>query len=145
MALPPKVYQFLVGVFASLGSWLFGYDLVHLQFYVKELTILTKCVQGVIAEVIASGSFKAIFNKPSDVDTGLIVSLFTAGAFVGSFLVAEVGDRLGRRLAIVSGTIIFCVGGALQTGASNISYLWGGRFLAGTGSVISVHLMKAKR
>ena len=28
MALPPKLYQFLIGVFASLGSWLFGYDLV---------------------------------------------------------------------------------------------------------------------
>lgn len=28
MALPPKVYQWLVGLFASLGSFVFGYDLV---------------------------------------------------------------------------------------------------------------------
>ena len=61
---------------------------------------------------------------------------------MGSFLVAEVGDRLGRRLAIVFGTVIFCIGGALQTGASNISFLWGGRFLAGTGLVISVYIVK---
>ena len=27
MALPPKVYQFLVGMFAALGSFLYGYDL----------------------------------------------------------------------------------------------------------------------
>lgn len=40
----PKVYQFLVGVFASLGSILFGYDL------------------GVIAQVIASQSYEATFN-----------------------------------------------------------------------------------
>jgi hypothetical protein len=44
MALPPKWYQFLVAVFASLGSLLYGYDL------------------GVIAEVIASGNFKSKFG-----------------------------------------------------------------------------------
>lgn len=27
MGFPPKVYQFLVGTFASLGSFLYGYDL----------------------------------------------------------------------------------------------------------------------
>lgn len=40
----PKVYQFLVGVFASFGSLLFGYDL------------------GVIAQVIASQSYLDLFN-----------------------------------------------------------------------------------
>jgi hypothetical protein len=64
MAIPPKWYQvcilspffvrqwlnsiqFLVGLFASLGSLLFGYDL------------------GVIAQVIASQSFNTKF-KPTD-------------------------------------------------------------------------------
>lgn len=47
MALSPKWYQFLVGVFASLGSLLYGYDL------------------GVIAQVIASQSFNLRFN-PTD-------------------------------------------------------------------------------
>lgn len=27
MTLPPRVYQFLVGLFAALGSFLYGYDL----------------------------------------------------------------------------------------------------------------------
>lgn len=49
MALPPKVYQFLVSVFASLGSFLFGYDL------------------GVIAEAIASENFVRNFgNDPNE-------------------------------------------------------------------------------
>lgn len=43
----PHTYQFLVGVFASLGSALFGYDL------------------GVIAGVIGSSSYKAQFD-PND-------------------------------------------------------------------------------
>ena len=50
MALSPKWYQFLVGVFASLGSLLYGYDL------------------GVIAQVIASQSFNLGF-KPTDNET----------------------------------------------------------------------------
>lgn len=48
MALSPKLYQFLVSIFASLGSLLFGYDL------------------GVIAQVIASQSFKTKFNPSNN-------------------------------------------------------------------------------
>ncbi|OAL30108.1 hypothetical protein AYO20_08911 [Fonsecaea nubica] len=114
MALPPKWYQFLVGVFASLGSYLYGYDL------------------GVIAEVVASSTFKAKFAA-DDTQTGLVVSMFTTGAFFGAALAGPSGDYLGRRWTIVLGSIIFCLGGGLQTGAQNISYLWSGRFLAGLG------------
>lgn len=52
--LPPKWYQFLVGVFASLGSFLYGYDL------------------GVIAEVVASETFAAKFVA-DDVQSGVSV------------------------------------------------------------------------
>lgn len=48
MAFSPKLYQFLVGVFASLGSLLYGYDL------------------GVIAQVIASQSFKTKFSPSNN-------------------------------------------------------------------------------
>jgi MFS family permease len=114
MALPPKWYQFLVGVFASLGSWLFGYDL------------------GVIAEVVASNTFVDKFN-PSDDGIGLVVSMFTTGAFFGAALAGPCGDYLGRRATILTGALIFCLGGGLQTGAMTIHYLWSGRFLAGLG------------
>lgn len=50
MPLPPKWYQFAVGVFASLGSLTYGYDL------------------GVIAQVIASPSFENnIGDDPAEV------------------------------------------------------------------------------
>lgn len=114
MALPPKWYQFLVGVFASLGSYLFGYDL------------------GVIAEVVASDTFIAKFN-PDDDSKGLVVSMFTTGAFFGAAIAGPSGDWLGRRATIMIGALIFCLGGGLQTGAENIRYLWSGRFLAGLG------------
>jgi len=115
MGLSPKWYQFLVGVFASTGSVLFGYDL------------------GVIAEVIASPTFISTFKNPSSTQTGIVVSFFTGGAFCGAGLAGPTGDRLGRRWTIVIGCIIYLLGGGLQTGAQNLNYLWAGRWLAGLG------------
>jgi hypothetical protein len=58
----PKVYQFFVALFASFGSFLYGYDL------------------GVIASVVASDSFADKFlQTDATVKTGTTVSLFTAG------------------------------------------------------------------
>lgn len=67
--------------------------------------------------------------------SGLVVSLFTAGAFAGAFFGGPFGDRLGRRWTIIIGSIVFCLGGGLQTGAQTIKYLWAGRFCAGVGYV----------
>ncbi|TAQ87826.1 hypothetical protein B7494_g3861 [Chlorociboria aeruginascens] len=114
MLLTPKWYQFLVGVFASMGSILYGYDL------------------GVIAEVVASQSYLSQFN-PSSAQTGIVVSFFTGGAFCGAGLAGPAGDRLGRRWTITLGCIIYLLGGGLQTGAQTLHYLWAGRWLAGLG------------
>ncbi|KAM0344125.1 hypothetical protein ACHAPU_007846 [Fusarium lateritium] len=114
MALPPRVYQFLVAIFASLGSLLYGYDL------------------GVIAEVIASGNFKSTFGDDPNA-TGAVVSVFTGGAFFGAMFAGYAGDRLGRKWTILIGALIFLLGGGLQTGADHINYLYAGRCLAGLG------------
>ena len=77
------VNQVCVGCFAALGSFLFGYDL------------------SVIAEVVASGSFKQlILQNDADSKTGTVVSLFTGGCFVGA-LGAGYTNRLGRRGTIL--------------------------------------------
>lgn len=58
----PKVYQFVVALFAAFGSFLYGYDL------------------GVIASVVASDSFVNKFlTHNGSVISGTVVSLFTAG------------------------------------------------------------------
>ncbi|KAJ5951168.1 Major facilitator superfamily domain general substrate transporter [Penicillium vulpinum] len=114
MRLSPAWYQFLVGVFASLGSFLYGYDL------------------GVIAEVLVCQSFTSKF-RANDTETGLVVSLFTAGAFFGAGFAGPSGDYLGRRKTISVGCFVFTLGGGLQTGAKTIAYLYSGRLLAGFG------------
>ncbi|KAF4548544.1 Sugar (and other) transporter-like protein 30 [Elsinoe fawcettii] len=113
--LSPKWYQFLVGVFASLGSFLFGYDL------------------GVIGGVVASSSFVSEFNNPSGNEIGAVVSLFTGGAFFGAAFAGTTGDYLGRRMTIMIGAVIFILGGGLQAGGQNLGYFYSGRALAGVG------------
>ncbi|RDW56780.1 hypothetical protein BP6252_13964 [Coleophoma cylindrospora] len=114
MALPPRVYQFLVGVFAALGSFLYGYDLT------------------IVAEVVSSKSFLDKFN-PTTTQVGLVASLLTGGAFVGAGMAGFSSDLLGRRATILGGGVFFCLGGGLQTGASNYGFIIGGRFVAGIG------------
>lgn len=115
MVLAPKTYQFLVSVFASVGSILYGYDL------------------GVIAEVISCQAFVDDFNDPSSIETGVVVSLFTGGAFFGAMFAGPLGDYLGRRWTIFLGALIFIIGGSFQTAAQSIHWLWGGRAIAGLG------------
>ncbi|KAK7203032.1 general substrate transporter [Myxozyma melibiosi] len=113
--LSPKLYQFLVSCFASVGSFTYGYDL------------------GIIAQVVASDHFIVYFNEPDSTKTGLVVSLFTAGAFVGAFFAGFMSSSLGRRGTIAAATVVFIFGCALQCGARNMSMLIGGRFIGGMG------------
>lgn len=61
------------------------------------------------------------------------MSVFTGGAFFGAGFAGPAGDYLGRRLTILLGALIFCLGGALQTAAQNLEYLYAGRAIAGVG------------
>ncbi|KAK8045121.1 hypothetical protein PG993_005145 [Apiospora rasikravindrae] len=99
MPLSPHTYQFLVGVFASVGSILYGYDL------------------GVIAGVVGSQVYKDQFSPGmpdgDPVRNGAVVSLFTGGAVFGAFFAGPSGDWFGRRWTIFIGSIIFILGGAM--------------------------------
>ncbi|KAF9466680.1 general substrate transporter [Collybia nuda] len=115
MPLSPKVYTWLCGLFASLGSIIFGYDL------------------GVIAGVLPAPDFIRVmgdrYNNPNL--QGLIASIF--GAFFGMFPVAYCADKFGRRITIQLGAAVYILGGALQTGATNMDLMLSGRFFAGFG------------
>jgi sugar porter (SP) family MFS transporter len=122
--------QFLIGVFASLGSLLFGYDLgVIGQVIAPTGNVMLRWNPGTSDVYVKS----TLLNFNADSRSGLIVSLFTGGAFFGAAFAGPSGDILGRRLTILIGAVIFCVGGAVQTGAQNIPGLYVGRLFAGLG------------
>lgn len=77
--------------------------------------------------------FKDYFNQPSAAELGTMVAILEVGAFISSLLVGRVGDMLGRRRTILWGSIIFVVGGALQTTATGMPMMMLGRIIAGLG------------
>jgi len=51
------------------------------------------------------------------------------------------GDWFGRRIAIMIGALIFCLGGALQTAGQNLSFFYSGRAIGGVGVGILVMIV----
>ena len=62
-----------------------------------------------------------------------MVAILEIGALISSLIVGRVGDIIGRRRTILYGSIIFFIGGALQSFADNMSMMMLGRIIAGLG------------
>jgi MFS family permease len=77
--------------------------------------------------------FKAYFNQPTAAELGTMVAILEVGAFISSLCVGRIGDVLGRRKTILYGSLIFIVGGALQTCANGMPMMMLGRIIAGLG------------
>ena len=68
-------------------------------------------------------------------------SLFAAGAAGGSIIQGIVGDKLGRKKAIVVASVFAAVGGALCAGSVNVAMLVACRFIQGIGLGMSVTIV----
>jgi hypothetical protein len=109
----PLIY--FTSIFVSLGVFLFGYD------------------QGVMSGIITGPYFFDYFHQPSRAEVGTMVAILEVGAFISSLTVGRIGDILGRRKTILYGSMIFFVGGALQTFATSMAMMMVGRIIAGLG------------
>ncbi|KAH7333406.1 general substrate transporter [Rhexocercosporidium sp. MPI-PUGE-AT-0058] len=122
---PPEVRNWrihLIAVIASMGSVAMGYD------------------TSVIGGTMALDSFRRDFGltgvAPHTRDTlqGNIVSTFQAGCFFGSLLTFPLGEKFGRKKAIMFASLVFCIGGAMMTAANGIiALIIAGRAIAGLG------------
>ncbi|KAK2739037.1 hypothetical protein FQN57_006719 [Myotisia sp. PD_48] len=110
-----KPLLYFTSIFVSLGVFLFGYD------------------QGVMSGIITGHYFKDYFNQPTRAEIGNMVAILEVGAFISSLCVGKIGDIIGRRRTILYGSMIFFVGGALQTFATGIPMMLVGRIVAGLG------------
>lgn len=129
-----KVSAILMVCFAAFGGILFGYD------------------TGTISGIIAMKNWRDTFGSPKDaafctangfeancsgITTGqksLIVSILSAGTFVGALLAYPMGDILGRKYGLIASCmIVFNLGVALQTASTSIPLFVVGRVLAGLG------------
>ena len=62
-----------------------------------------------------------------------MVAILEIGALIASLSVGRIGDMLGRRRTIFYGSLVFLVGGALQTFTTGMPMMLVGRIVAGLG------------
>lgn len=120
---PKDVYNkqvYLTALVASMGAFIFGYDLAF------------------IGTTITLGPFEEAFGLAdapqgeSDAFSANIVSLLQAGCFFGSLAAAPLGDRLGRKAALMIAGVAFCIGSLMQTVSQGIvGLMFAGRAIGG--------------
>ena len=62
-----------------------------------------------------------------------MVAILEVGAFITSLCVGKVGDILGRRRTILYGSMVFVLGGGMQSFANGMPMMMLGRITAGFG------------
>ncbi|KAF4915969.1 putative quinate permease [Colletotrichum viniferum] len=63
-----------------------------------------------------------------------IASMFQVGAFFGALLTFPVAEKYGRKRAIMTAALVFCVGGAMMSGANGmLELVYAGRAIGGLG------------
>ncbi|KAG9124638.1 hypothetical protein FRC07_010822 [Ceratobasidium sp. 392] len=60
-----------------------------------------------------------------------VVSILFGGAFFGAIFTSWASYYLGRRAAMMYSMVLFMLGGALQTAAKDLKWIYGGRFVSG--------------
>lgn len=120
---PAEVFNvrvYLVALVASMGAFIFGYDLA----FIGTTITLSPFVNDFGLADASEGTTNAFSAN--------IVSLLQAGCFFGSLAVAPLGDKFGRRPALMVAGIIFCIGSLMQTVSDGIvAVIFVGRFVGG--------------
>lgn len=110
-----KKLVYFTSAFVSLFVSLFGYE------------------QGVCSGILTFVTFKMYFNYPSATEIGLVISILEIGAMISSLMVSKISDSIGRKRTILLGTVIFMLGGCLQSFATNLWVFGVGRVFSGFG------------
>ncbi|THV05569.1 MFS monosaccharide transporter [Dendrothele bispora CBS 962.96] len=120
-----KIAGILMTSFAASAGILYGYD------------------TGIISGVKEMPYWLQTFGKPtgnpstpyaiSSSTESLVVSILSAGTFIGALLGAPIGDYIGRKWGVVIGCLVFDVGVAMQTASTSIPLFVVGRVFAGLG------------
>ena len=77
--------------------------------------------------------FATVFGELSSIMRGFTVSFLLLMGAVPAFFAGQLADRQGHLRVVLCGAAIFCVGAALQGGATNMPMLLVGRAFAGFG------------
>lgn len=119
--LPGRVLLWALNLFSAIALTFEGYN------------------QGVMGSVNGSAGYIAVVGIGADgvvtntTKQGGIVAVYYFGAMFGCFIGGKIGDRFGRKKAVVFGSVLALMGGALQAGSQNASMTICARTICGLG------------
>ncbi|KAI5283754.1 hypothetical protein KEM54_001887 [Ascosphaera aggregata] len=114
-----------ITVVATCGFLLFGYD------------------QGIMSGIITGSVFNNVFPPTLGDSTiqGFVTAIYEIGCLAGAVFILYLGDRLGRRRAIILGAAIMCLGVLIQVtaykGHEAFAQFIIGRIITGVGNGIN--------
>ncbi|KAL5333791.1 MFS sugar transporter [Aspergillus crustosus] len=89
--------------------------------------------QGVFGGIVTNEHFLDTFHHPSAGFLGIIVSIYNIGCLVGCIINFFIGERIGRRTAILVAMTLTSIGAIMQCAAFNVPELMVGRVITGLG------------
>ncbi|KAI0146350.1 general substrate transporter [Xylariaceae sp. FL1272] len=111
---------FWVTVACATDMTLFGYD------------------QGVFGGVIVTPDFLDSMGIADDAKLqSTVTAIYDIGCFLGAIATIWIGEKLGRKNTILTGTTIMSIGAILQTAATGLPQMFVGRVVAGIGNGIN--------
>ena len=92
-------------------------------------------MSGIITEPMFLQQFPQMepMNKSGAIQA-LVVAIYEIGCLMGSLVFVGYGDKLGRRRAVLIGTLIMLIGAAIQTSSFTLAQLIVGRIVTGAGN-----------
>lgn len=120
LGLTGKRLLFWITFACSVDMLMFGYD------------------QAVFSGVIVTDDFLELHDLVGPEKTTVLSTLtaiYDIGCFLGAIIAFTVGERLGRKKSIISGTSIIAIGAIIKTSSFSLEQMFVGRIILG--SVIS--------
>ncbi|KAJ6091238.1 hypothetical protein N7467_003207 [Penicillium canescens] len=117
--------SFIMGVFVSMGGFLFGYDTGQISGFLEMPNFLQR-----YGQLQPDGKYTF-----SHVRSGLIVALLSIGTLMGALVAAPIADRVGRKWCISGWCGMVCIGVTVQITAPDGKWYQVaiGRWVAGLG------------
>jgi SP family sugar:H+ symporter-like MFS transporter len=111
----------MIGSFAAIGGFLFGYHTAVISGVATMHDFISKF----------GGADSERQGKLASVVNGGIVASLLLGCVFGALIAGRVSDLLSRKYSIVISSIIFIISGILQVFSVDLAMLIVARFIAG--------------